>query len=74
MLPPFATRSTQADQPGTGRRLACSDARYPTARVPYSSAGTGSEQKPQCLICYLYNFGSLPAMQPVWPGQCEMNP
>lgn len=43
MLPRFATRSREADQPGIGKKPACGDIRYPMAYVPYSSAGMGSE-------------------------------
>lgn len=34
MLPPFATRSSQADQPGIGKNPASGDIRYPVAHVP----------------------------------------
>lgn len=43
MLPPFAMKSIQVEQPGIVKKLACSDTRDPMAHALYSSAGMGSE-------------------------------
>lgn len=71
MLPPFATRSSQADQPGIGKNPASGDIRYPVAHVPVQVWALNGNLSVWSVTCN--NFG-LSATQPVWPGQCNMNP